>query len=279
MKKIIILICVICSLHSEAQISFNDTVNHITGTVYAGTLAGPKVSIKNANTQGLYSLRAGGTISWSPAKWCSIFGLGAGETNQTDTTTGFGLFGVNIHPNKIISVTIGKIPSPMTEMRPVPTTGAAQFEPWTKARIFGSAVGGKIQISATEKLSFVAGNFWRGTESSSEFGFRYGVTSFTGYYLNQTKTFGGALDVTFKSINTVIAFNQHQNVAMFNLVEIHHSSLFVYSDVGFNPDTWKMLRGEWGFLKTTHVRMTIMLLGFGYAQELQCVKGYIFIHL
>ena len=281
-----IVICIIfyfCA-NVTAQIEYKDSLTSVYGTVYAGTLMGPKIAVKNAATSAFYSLRVGGTIYWTPQKWITVYGVGAGETDQTDTTTPFALFGINIKPSKVFSIVFGKIASPMTEMRPMPQTASGQFEPWTKSHILGSAVGGKITISPNEQLSFVAGNFWRGTEATQEFGLRYGKFSATGYYLNQSKSFGGAIDFTFKRLNTVVMFNP-KNTGMFNLFEFNHkASLFVYSDIGFKPNEgdmkkWAMLRGEWGLFKTSQIKWVKVLLGAGYAEETKSIKGYVFIHI
>lgn len=286
MKKQFFFFCLLCFCTSSyAQIIYRDSVANLYGTVYAGTLAGPKITIKNPTPLGFYSLRFGGSIYWNPQKWLTVYGIGVGETDQTDTTTPFALFGVNIKPNKFFSVAFGKIASPMTEMRPLPNSSGGQFEPWTKSHILGSALGGKITISPTENFSFVAGDFWRGTEASQEAGVRYGNFLATGYYLNQSKSFGGAIDFTFKRFNTVVMYNPKSTTGMFNLFEVSRKALlFAYSDIGFKPNEgdmlkWQMLRGEWGLFKTSQIKWTKILLGLGYAEEIKSVKGYVFIHI
>ncbi len=265
---------------SFGQITLSDSAHHTVITAYAGILAGPKVLTRDAKTTAFYALRVGGTITYSPAKWLSVFGLGAGETAQTDTTTPFALFGIKVFPCKGITVTMGKIASPMTELRPLPTTSGGQFEPWTLAQIPGSALGGKITFSPSKSFSIVGGGFYRGGNTSIELGMGFSHVQIAGYYMNKTKIFGGAVQMSFRYLSTTIMYNGDQNAGMLNVIEIPKThGLSLYSDVGFNANNQKMIRGEWGLFTTFSIRYVKALIGAGYCEETKSVKGYVFMHI
>ncbi len=271
---------VIIPMLSFGQITLSDSAHHSVITVYVGTLAGPKVTMKDAKAAGFYTLRVGGTIVYSPTLWLSVFGLGAGETAQTDTTTPFALFGIKIFPCKAITITMGKIASPMTELRPLPTTGSGQFEPWTLAQIPGSALGGKITFSPSKNFSIVGGEFYRGTNASTEIGMSFAHIHIAGYYIYQTKIYGGSIQLSSKYFSTTVMYNDKQTVGMLNVLEIPKAhGLSLYSDIGFNANNQKMIRGEWGLFSTFSTGRIHSLVGAGYCEELNAVKGYVFIHI
>ena len=281
----IILLALLCVLPAQlfAQIELKDSVHHTEMTVYAGTLAGPRVLLENAKISGIYTLRVGATINYAPAKWISIFALGAGEVAQIDTSTiitPFTLFAVKVRPIKALTITVGKIASPMTELRPIPTTGAGQFEPWTKARIPGSALGGKASFSLNKDFSLTGGIFARGFESSSELSVGNSHIRVAGYYMNQTKMHGGALQVTYPYVSNTIMYNHNQNCGMVSIITIPKTKgVAVYSDIGFNPNNWSMIRGEWGLFKAFSINTIFGLVGAGYNNEMQSLNGYVFIHI
>ena len=277
MKKILVLVMLCGAINASAQISFSDSTNRISGTWYTGILAGPKVFTKDARSVSFYSLRVGGTITWSPTKWFSLFGLGAGEIDQTDTLTPFTHFCVKIKPIKSVVITLGKTSTIMTEIfRPIPTSAFGQFEPWTLAQIPGPGLGGKINISLGKKINILAGNFWRGTEASHEFNFRYGKFNLGGYYMNASKLYGGAINFVSEKFSSTIMYNDKKNTGTVNSIAIPRVKNFViYSDLGFEPNKFKTIRNEIGFLKNAKCGHVQLMFGMGYDQQVDCVKGYL----
>ena len=264
---------------SHAQIAFKSSTDSVSCTWYAGTLAGTKVSVNDANakTTALFSIRAGGSITWAPTKWFSVFGLGIGDINQTDTLTPTVLFCVKFKPVKSVVITLGKTSSVVTEMfRPVPSTPDAQFETWTTSQIPGAALGGKINISFGKHDTVILGNFWRGAEASSELGFRYKKFSIGGFYMNKSKQFGGAVSFVSEKFKSVITFSDKKSTGIYNSVGVPWiKNLSVYSDLGFNPDNWKTMRNEFGLLENAKLGHLQIMIGVGFDQQLNFAKGYV----
>ncbi len=280
MKNIFVAIIFLLPLFSFGQITHTDSVNHTTITTYLGALSGPQISTENGKISGFTYLRGGGMVTWNPSEQFSFFGLGVGEIDQTGTVSPFALFGTKFSPSKIISITAGKIGTPMTELRPLPTTGSGQFETWTQAQILGSALGGKIRLNASKKVYFTAGEFVRGNTTSTEIGIGLPHTQIAGYYILGSKTFGGAVNFNYKILSTTLSYNDGLNTGMRNVLEIPKTNgLFIYSDIGFTTKGWKMVRGEWGIFKTFSAKSIKSLLGVGWSEEVNALKGYIFLHL
>lgn len=283
MKKYIVAIILAIPIVSFGQIFLTDSATHTEISVYAGVLAGPKVAVDNAKVSAHYSLRSGGTIMYSPKRWVSIYGLGAGETAQTDTTTPFALFGGIIRPWKSVKIVGGKIASPMTELRPLPTTGAGQFEPWTKSHIPGSALGAKVQWSRAQHFSIVAGMFKRDTDVSNELGLQFSHIHVAGYMMQKTQRYGTALELDYPFLYAMLVYNQQENVGVLISIPVPKTTcLSIYTDLGWIPSSgseWKWVRGEWGFLQTAHIRKIQTLEGIGYSWEKRSVNVYVFIHI
>ena len=280
MKKILFLISLLVTLCAHAQIKFTDSIRHFTASVYAGTLGGPSISLDHAKIGGFITLRAGGDIAWNPIPNIRFMMLGAGEINEKGVITPFALAEAKFFMFKQhLAITVGKIATPMTEIRPLPTTGSGQFESWSEARIPGSAVGGKISYSF-QKASITAGGFWRLNDASVELGFKVKHFQIGGYYLIRSQVFGTACRVSYDRLTEVLAYNYKGAIASLTVVKISKKhSISVYSDVGIGTDVWKLSRGEWGILKGFSIKSLQILTGVGYAQEIKSFKAYCYIHL
>ena len=126
----------------------------------------------------------------------------------------------------------------------------------------------------------VAGEFWRNTETSTEVGISIPYTQVAGYYLAKSKMFGVALNFKYKYFSTIVTYNSQKYAGSLDILEIPKThGLYLYSDIGFNPDTWKQIRGEYGFFKTFSAKKLNALLGAGYNHETKFVKGYVFLHI
>jgi len=277
MKKITIInifIIVFTSLYGQKE--YTDGTNTAKATTYLGMLGGPAMFTENSKLSGFVTLRAGGTITWLPNKYFSLFGLGAGEINEAGAVTPFSLMSVKFSPAKNFFVTAGKMATPMTELRAMPTTGAGQFEPWTRAQILGAAVGGKLTVNI-EKFSFVGGVFKRNNDVSAEIGIRIPHTKISGYFLTEAKIFGSALTFDTKHFSATVVYNQNQNFGLLNIFEIPKTGGWnVYTDLGLNTNQ-ELIRGEAGIFKSFSLDGVNALLGAGYSEEKKLVKGYVFL--
>ncbi len=277
MKKIIIITIIMCATNAYSQIILKDSANNAEINGYVGTLGGSKVLAKDGGVTNFCIFRTGGTISWKPTDWFSIYALGAGELDQAGKFSPFGLFGTNfIH--KKVKLTLGKVATPMTELRPIPTTGAGQFEAWTRQQILGSALGGKISV-AFKKGYAVGGVFKRDSTYSLEGGLKISKIQLAGYCMPLSKTFGFASNVNLKNVSTTAFVSSTQVAGMLNIITVPRLKISLYSDIGYDFKHTKLLRGEWGAFKTFRSKQLNALLGLGYSQETHSFKSYIFVYL
>ncbi len=282
MKKILIAVTMLAlGVSAHAQFAWTDTVHSVTITGYAGILAGPKVSTETGKFGGFATFRGGATVTFFPkwAKWMTAYGLGAIETDETGTVSPFYLVGTTFRPHAKVAITVGKIATPMTELRPLPTTMAGQFEPWTKSHILGSAMGGKVAYTPSKNLSLVAGGFWRNGDESVELGFTVPYVKTAGYFLVQSKTFGIATTGTYKWLAQTFSYNHKKDFASLTCFDIPKTQgVSLYADIGFDANTWRLIRAEGGILKFYSYKGLInVLYGAGYAHEIHTVRAYVMV--
>lgn len=277
MANIIITVC------AFGQVTFNDTVRNITVTGYAGVLAGPTISLTTGKVTGLATFRAGGTASLAPKKWISFYGLGAFDVDETGKVVPLYLLGIKFKPAKTMVITVGKIASPLTELRPLPTTNFGQFEAPTRAKILGSALGGKITFTPYKSFSVNAGSFWRNTDATVELVVGIPYTKIGGYYGVQSKTFGGVIDFSYQWFSQLVVYNHTKELSFNTWIDIPKTSgIGIYSDWTMNMQTLKFARGEWGILKSFSYKITKVLIGVGGGIPLDkkpYLNGYVMVTL
>ena len=281
MKNILTAVtAVMFFLCSYGQIEWNDTVRNISVTGYAGMLAGPKVSVDSGKILGAAMLRVGGSGSIAPTKWLSLYGLAAMDVDETLAVTPWYLVGVTLRPSHKLAITLGKIVTPTNELRPGIATMSGQFEAWTQGQIPGSAIGGKVSWFPHKNFSLVAGAFWRDKDVSIELGFSVPHTRIAGYSMVRSKTFGVAVDFSYKWYSQVLVYNHKRNIGSFTGFAIPKTQgVAIYSDIGFSASNWRLVRGEWGMYKLFSYKQINIIIAAGYSQEIRSVKGYVMVSL
>ncbi len=272
MKKIISLIsCVLLVLVTSAQLVV-DSSRTFKAEVYAGILTGPHVTVKDsAKVAAFVTVRAGGNIYWTPQPWFLLTGIAAAEINEKASVSLFYLVGARFKLHKHVFITVGKLGTPMTELRPLPNTSGGQFEPWTKRQILPSAFGGKLTVLLNANSSVVAGGFWRDNDASVELGAKTKFVQLGGYYLVKARTFGAATTLSTKYVSQTVVYNHQRNFGSVTSITIPKTAgLGLFSDVGFgiNGKHWDWIRGEWGVMKLfTIAKKVNALVAVSYAHK------------
>jgi hypothetical protein len=280
MKKIIsLLTSVLFILVASAQITI-DSSRMFKAEGYVGILVGPQIGVDSGNVSGFATLRAGANVYWVPKQWFTLTGIGSLEINEKGSVTPFYLIGMRFKLHRHVVFTVGKIGTPMTELRPLPNTSGGQFEPWTKQRILPSATGGKVTFLINDKSSIVAGTFWRGKDITAEIGAKTKFVQMAGYYQIRARTFGGAISLDTKYVSQTFVYNHRNTFGSVTVITIPKTAgVLLYSDIGFRSTDWKWIRGEWGVLKTFQIKFIQGLVGMGYAYETKSLYGYLQISL
>lgn len=280
MKKIInVVILVLVAILASAQITI-DSSKTFKVEGYAGILVGPKISVDTNKVSAFAALRLGANIYWTPTTWFVFSGIAAGEINEKGSLATVYLMSTRFVVHERLAITIGKTASPMTEMRPVPTTNWGQFETWTSAQILPGAIGGKATITINKESRIVAGAFWRAKDVSFEISTKVPYVHMGAYYQAVSRTFGGAIKVSTKYVNTTVAYNHKGNLGINTSLNIPKTDgVILYSVVGFAANDWKWIRGEWGVLKVFTIKKVQALVGMGYAHDNKGVWGYLQVSL
>lgn len=271
------------TLCAFGQVEYKDTVRSITITGYVGVFAGPSISLKTGKASGFATLRAGGTASFSPKKWISFYGLGAFDINEAGKALPLYLLGIKLKPSKMVLVTIGRIASPMTELRPIPTTMFGQVEASTRAKILGPGLGGKITLTPHKNFSLNAGGFWRNTDATTELVLGIPYFKIGGYYGIQSKTFGGVVDFSYQWFSQLVVYNHTKELSFNTWINIPKTDgVGIYSDWTMSTQPWKFARGEWGVLKIFSYKIMKVLVGVGSGVPLDknpYFNGYVMVTL
>lgn len=281
MKKIInVVILVLVTVVVSAQITI-DLSKVFKAEGYAGILVGPKISVDTNKVSAFAALRLGANVYWTPTTWFMLNGIAAGEVNEKGGFTTIYLIGTRFILHERLAITVGKVATPMTEMRPVPTTNWGQFETWTSSQILPSAIGGKVTITINKESRIAAGAFWRGKDVSVELGAKVPHVHMGAYYQVVSRTFGGAIKASTKYVNTTVVYNHKGNFGFNASLLIPKTNGFMlYSDIGFNTNNnWTWIRGEWGILKLFTLKKVNALVGMGYAHDNKGVWGYLQVSL
>jgi len=272
MKKILkVIVLVLFATIANAQLVVDSSKN-FKAEVYAGILTGPHMTVKDSTKISAFvTVRAGGNIYWTPQPWFSLTGIAAAEINEKASVTVLYLVGARFKLHKHVFITVGKIGTPMTELRPFPNTMGGQFEPWTKRQILGSAFGGKATFKINEKSSIVAGGFLRDKDGSIELGAKTRFVQLGGYYLVKARTFGAAATLSTKYVSQTLVYNHQRNFGSLTNITIPKTAgLGLFSDVGFgiNGKHWDWIRGEWGVMKVfTIAKKVNALIAVSYAHK------------
>lgn len=279
MKKLILItLGVILSHVLVSQITYRDSAQGLTIAGYAGVMSGPVVSVETPTTGHYATMRVGGDFSWQQSKSLILFGTGSLELNNSAPMITTTMMGATIGSGRT-KFSLGKILTPMTDIRPVINSRDGQFEFWAQYTIPANAIGGKLSHKINDKVSLSVGSFWRDTTTTLEGGLKVGKTNVAGYYSTQDQSFGLAGITSNKYFDLTLSYNYQKTVGSYLSVNLP-SSWYLFSDVGFTPTgQFDFVRGEWGVYKTLQVKYSQILYGVAYDHGIKSVKGYVMINL
>ena len=294
MKKLFaIIIAIMASFSSFAQIENVKISDQITiNEIYAGTLSGTSFNVDSLTIGGFTSFRVGAMGTYKPAKWISFKTWGMIQAQADTSSWCLQQFWFNLSPVNRLSLEAGYMATLPTEQRPLPVTANGHFETGSEATIVGGAPTVKIKYwSADTNFKIGVGVALRNKlpEYSGMISI-YKKITLSGWYGESNQRFGTALTLNFDRVYSTLVYKQDQilgekplkDKTLFNITTIQLNkgkTLALYSDVGYDFVTDKLVRGEWGLLKTFESKWVKGLIGLGYQQEIKSVVGYLFVHL
>ncbi len=279
---IIVVTIFCCTKTSYAQlenIKMTSDSSLVVEKVYGGMLGISKFSTDSIHVSNYGNVRFGAAIHWNITKWlmlnaCSMYQL------ETDQSWGLNQFFLKIAPCKRWSLQIGQMATLSSQQRPHPVSAGGQFETWTESQIPGSGLGAKTTYAPNDNLSFGLGVVARRQYPEYHANISYKKLTVSGYYGVQDEKTGMALSYKGTNVWTTFVWKQDKVVAnMFGCKISKKHNILVYTDMGYNLETKKWVRGEWGIYKVFTSKHFSVLPCLGYNYENRAIKGYLFIHL
>lgn len=245
--------------------------------VYAGMLGVNDFSVDSIGYRGFAKLRLGASAKLRVSKVVTVESFIAEDITSAGSSVGASAFFVRLEPTKSFSLTIGKGPQASTFLhRAHPVSSGGQFETFTHNAIPGAApdVRANLQLGKASLVGSVGV-----PDSLPEY--HLGV-SFTGLVVSSWYSgnhhWGGA--VTYKSKRTKTIFVARNDLLASTFTLNVNKRYILYTDMGVSTDRWKLIRGEFGILRTFDTGSFAKgLLGLGYSDELRSVRGYLYVTL
>lgn len=284
MNKILVSIVIIIMVFSMS--GYSQIVNTyvtkdssiVIDKVYAGILTGTTFSKDSLSALGSTNVRTGAMGTYTMTKWLSVSSLAMLHIDGTLKTYSLEQAYLTIKPTKKLKLGLGSASTLPTEQRPHPLTDAGHFETWTETQIPGKALSGKVKYQVSKSFEVGAGIAVRKRSGEYSGRIRYKKIQLCAWYSEYNKKLGTALTIDIKPISSVFVVKQDQIVADKLIVELP-KDILLYSDMGYDLKSKKMLRGEWGILKTFDSQWVKGLWGLGYNNEAQGINAYLFVHL
>lgn len=254
--------------------------------VYAGILNSVNFQTKKFGVNNTDNLRFGAMATWNAKKWLSIKSFAVyGKSAKEDLI--LNSFSACFH-NESLSLELGKMGTPATELRPLPMTGNGQFETWTEAQFSNSGLGVKFGYQANgfktklgaikrgKNLEVAMNAAWKNVAVTSVIGGR----NANEYIFGFTHSFKNAYQVgNFQQVyNADSGFDQIIGYFL-NYEVAPKNAISLYLDAGYNltAETWP--RWEAGAIKAFTSPLVKGLVALGYDAKNESINGYIFVHL
>jgi hypothetical protein len=282
MKKIILTTIILLVVFvSQAQITDIKIDSTITiDRIYVGSLSGTLFSTDSLHASGFTNIRFGVMGTYKPTSWISFSGWGMLQADNSGNFLSSQPVWMTLNPTKKLTLQLGSMPTLPTEQRPHAVSPGEQFETWTESQIPGIAPGVKLKYDFTSNFQFATGIAVRGNMPEYSARLTYNKFQVSGWYSTVDSTSGVAATVDFKKVYSTMVYKPNQTVANKLVVTVSKkNNLSFYSDMGYNFQEKKLVRGEWGLLKGFKGDWLKGLWGIGYRHEAKAIVPYLFVHL
>lgn len=259
------------------DIALGSDSSFVLDRVYAGILGANNFSIDSVYRSGFSNVRVGVSTKLRLTKVASIVAFMAEDMSTSGNSIGGTGFFLKLYLSKSLYLALGQGPQVGTFLhRAHPATAGGQFETFTHRSIPGAAPGARLvkTIGKTDILASVAAVDGRaeGNLGASFAGFAGNV------WWNEKGAWGSAMTYKSKLSKTILVIRDDLWASTFayNLP----NKYILYTDAGITTENYSVVRAEFGMLRTFEAKKYVKgLVGLGYAYELRCVRGYIFVTL
>lgn len=279
LKIAMIILCSVTVFGQIENIKMTSDSSVVLDKVYVGGLGMTSFSTDSIHTSNYGDLRIGAIMHWDMTKWLTFNSYYMYQIGK-DQSWGLNQFSLKIAPGKKWSLQMGHMGTLSTQQRPHPVSAGGQFETWTEAQIPGSGFGVKTNYSPSKDLSFGIGVVARQQQPEYHGNISFKSLTFSGYYGVHDQKAGAALSYTGDNVWTTLVWKQDNVVAnVFGCKISSKHNILLYTDMGYDLENEKFVRGEWGIYKVATMEHCSILPCLGYNYESRSIKGYLFIYL
>lgn len=283
MKKLFVMIAFVAmSMTSFAQIEnikMTSDSSLVIDKVYVGALGMTSFATDSLHVSNYANLRVGAIAHWNMTSWLTLNTYYMYQA-ETENSLVLNQFSFKIAPCKKWDIQFGQMASISTQQRPHPVSAGGQFETWTEAQIPGGGLGIKSTYAPNKNLSFGVGVVARQQQAEYHANFSYKKLTLSGYYGIAQQKGGMTLTYTGSNASTTLVWKQDKVIAnMFGCNLSTKYNILMYSDIGYDLETKKLVHGEWGIYKIFTSKYVSVLPCVGYNYETKMIRGYVFIFL
>lgn len=283
MKNLIVFLAITLglSIGSFAQIVNIPVTKDVTiNKLYAGTLSWTAVSIDSLSAKNTAGLRFGTAATWRPSKYLAMYSMAVFQNETGNQSWSMNQFAVVINPSKKLKVTVGNVCTLVTEQRPSPASGDGQFETWTQSKIPGMAPVAKASFAFNSNIAAGLATAQRCGKPEYQANLVYKKFAISWLYDEWNKKHGSVLTFTLGRANEIVVWRQGELISNTLTLDLGKDRDYcLYSDTGYDLKANKLIRGEWGVLKTFSGKYIKGLIGPGYCYEDRSVHAYLYVHL
>ncbi len=263
--------------YTDISISQELTVNNL----YAGLLQKTIFSYDSLHSSSYTSFLIGFKATYQPYRWLAVTGIeGYGIYNAQDSLRSYetSTFCAKLTVGDV-SLEFGKLSTLATELRPLPISGAAQFESWTGRTMPGGSLGAKAKYTIDD---YCIGGGIAKNEGKPEYHAQISTRGWlaVGYYGESDKRFKVAASYTDGFSRSIVSYKTGQLLANYTSVRLSETDeIDVYSDIGYSLDLDKFIKLEIGAVKNFSANFFQGLIALSYVYEIRSVNGILFVYL
>ncbi|MCF7834893.1 hypothetical protein K9M48_02445 [Candidatus Gracilibacteria bacterium] len=218
--------------------------------------------------------------TYRPADWISFSSWALVQVDGGSQPWSLQQYWMTLQPTKKLTLQLGSMASIPTEMRPHPVSSSGQFETWTQSQIPGGGLGIKAKYQLTKDFELASGVVFRTDKPEYSARLTYKSFQVSGWYSTCDSTSGVAASLTHGRVFSTLVYKPDQTISDVLVVKVSKKhDISLYSDMGYDFQSEKLVRGEWGVLKGFDSKWIDGLFGLGYQHESQSIAAYLFVHL
>ncbi len=278
LQCLLYLTALFASMAMEAQlenISISKEV-HI-DKLYAGLLTSTSFLEDNSNYRNSSSFQFGARVNlWIIPETFRIRSFGVVKFTEREAVKYIRSYEAIFTPSKKIAIHVGKMATPITELRPNPTTWQSQVETNAESTIPGGKPGIKLKYNVSKDLNFALGIHDHNNQTVQHLKISYRQLAFA-TFLKDQKLFS-AIKWQYEKGSLIITRNNNETTfSSIITVSTHYK---FYLDMQYDDSAKKLTYGEWGLRRSFSKSNTIRgFLSIGYNYNSKNFQGGLFIHI